>query len=259
MELRAAVASDVGCVREHNEDAAWLDEAHRFFAVADGMGGHAAGEVASALAVETVRERLETGYAALAAAAERGDAAGEKEVTAALAEAVRAAHRALRARAEAEPEKEGMGTTLDVLLVAGGRAFLAHAGDGRAYRLRAGGAERLTADHTLTQALVDRGELTPEEARVTSLRSVLMNALGATPELHVDTEALELRAGDRLLLCSDGLHDLVSEEAEIAERVGEREPEAAIAALVELARERGGHDNITALLVEVGAAAGERA
>lgn len=250
-KLVAAVKSDVGMVREHNEDNAFADPEGMFFIVADGMGGHAAGEIASAMAVEEVRKSLEAARDQVKGFAENPGEDGRHALVALLEESVRRAHQAVFERGGRETDKKGMGTTLDVLLVADGEAFVAHVGDSRTYLMRGGAAAQVTTDHTVAEVLVIEGRLTPEEARLSPLRTILVNAIGVSPDVGVELAHLKLRRGDKLLLCSDGLHDYFPVEQELAEILAEAGGEDGLGRLVELAKERGGHDNITGVLVEV--------
>lgn len=247
----ANVRTDVGMVREHNEDNAFADAEGMFFIVADGMGGHAAGEIASAMAVEEVRKSLEAAREQVKAFAQNPAEEGRHGLVALLEESVRRAHQAVFERGGRESDKKGMGTTLDVLLVAGGEAFVAHVGDSRTYLVRGGAAAQVTTDHTVAEVLVIEGKLTADEARLSPLRTILVNAIGVSPDVGVELAHLKLRRGDKLLLCSDGMHDYFPAEAEISETLGELAGGAALEKLVELAKERGGHDNITGVLVEV--------
>jgi serine/threonine protein phosphatase PrpC len=249
--LSAAMRTDVGVVREHNEDSAHVDPGYRFFIVADGMGGHAAGEVASAMAVQTVRETLEKASDEIAAFAVRPDEEGRKEIVTLLETAVRAAHRAVFERGSRETDKQGMGTTLEVVLVAGNEAFIAHVGDSRTYLVRETRAVQITTDHTVAEVLVLEGKLSVEEAQMSPLRTILVNAIGVAPDVGIEMAHVQLHEGDEILLCSDGLHDYFPAEQEIADRLGSRDPDEALAELVELAKERGGHDNITGIVVHV--------
>ncbi len=164
---------------------------------------------------------------------------------------MREAHRSVYERGIAEPDKQGMGTTLDVLLVAGQDAFIAHVGDSRTYLMRGESAAQITADHTVAEVLVVEGKLSAEEALVSPLRTILVNALGVAAEVGVEMAHLTLNEGDRLLLCSDGLHAYFPQEQELYDEIMSNEPEVALQALIDAAKERGGHDNITAVLVEV--------
>lgn len=243
--------TDVGVVREHNEDSAHVDSAYRFFVVADGMGGHAAGEVASAMAVQTVRETLEQAGQEIASFADQPDEEGRKELVTLLETAVRAAHRAVFERGSRETDKQGMGTTLEVVLVSGSEAFIAHVGDSRTYLLRESRAVQITTDHTVAEVLVLEGKLSVEEAQMSPLRTILVNAIGVAPDVGIEMAHVQLHEGDQLLLCSDGLHDYFPSEQELADRLGSHAPDDALLELIELAKERGGHDNITGIVVHV--------
>jgi serine/threonine protein phosphatase PrpC len=202
------------------------------FAVADGMGGHQGGEVASRLALETLK-----------GVAESPDAG--------LADVVREANRVVFRKAAQDPGLAGMGTTLTAVLAADGGVRLAHVGDSRAYLMRDGRMKQLTKDHTVVQRLVDEGRLTQIEAGMHPQRSILTNALGVDEEIRVDEDTLELRPGDRLLLCSDGLTGMIDDD-QIREVLGANEdPQAACDALVDAANEAGGQDNVTAVVIDV--------
>jgi serine/threonine protein phosphatase PrpC len=251
IRLRAALRTDVGVVRDHNEDSAHVDGDSQFFIVADGMGGHAAGEVASAMAVDTVRQTLEGARPQIVGFAATPDDDGRKNIVALLESAVRAAHQAVYQRGSREADKQGMGTTLDVVLVSGPEAFVAHVGDSRTYLIRDGRAAQITTDHTVAEVLVIEGKLSVEEAQVSPLRTILVNAIGVAADVGVELAHLQLRRGDQLLLCSDGLHDYFPAEQELADRLTNGDSETVLGELVELAKERGGHDNITGVVVEV--------
>ncbi len=251
VKVRSAMLTDVGIVREHNEDSAMVDADSRFFVVADGMGGHAAGEVASAMAVDEIRRALDASNDKLKGHAENPTEDGRQAVAQVLEEAVRDAHRAVFERGVAEPEKQGMGTTLDVVLLCGQEAFVAHVGDSRTYLLRNGTAAQITTDHTVAEVLVIEGKLSAEEALVSPLRTILVNALGVSAEVGVELAHLTLHKNDRLLMCSDGLHDYFPQDQELHDMVLADHPDEALKKLIEAAKERGGHDNITAVIVEV--------
>lgn len=234
LALHAEVRSDIGHVREGNEDAAFAGA--RLAVVADGMGGHAAGEVASAVAIACLAPlEQDTPGPDLAGAIER---------------AVQAANAHLRDMVRAESDLEGMGTTLTALLVDGSRVALAHVGDSRCYLRRSGELVQLTHDHTLVQRLVDAGELTADEANVHPQRSLLVKALDGGGGLELDLSVREIREGDRFLLCTDGLSGVVSEET-IAEVLQIPDPSAAADRLVDLALRGGGPDNITCIVADV--------
>ncbi|CAN5923586.1 hypothetical protein BH11MYX3_BH11MYX3_48060 [soil metagenome] len=222
-----------------------------FFIVADGMGGHAAGEVASAMAVDTVRQTLEGARTEIEAFKKAPSDAGRRGIVQLLQNAVLSAHQAVYQRGQAESDKAGMGTTLDVVLVAGPEAFVAHVGDSRTYLIRDGKPSQITTDHTVAEVLVIEGKLTIEEAQVSPLRTILVNAIGVSADVGVEMAHVTLRKGARLLLCSDGMHDYFPAEDEIAQRLSAEKPGEALAEMVELAKTRGGHDNITGVAVQV--------
>jgi serine/threonine protein phosphatase PrpC len=251
VRLDAVMVTDVGVVRDHNEDAAHIDGRRAFFIVADGMGGHAAGEVASAMAVETVRKSLETARPTIDAFAKHPSDPGRRDLVQLLQNSVLSAHQAVYQRGSRESDKQGMGTTLDVVLVAGPEAFVAHVGDSRAYLIRDGRCAQITTDHTVAEVLVIEGKLSIEEAQVSPLRTILVNAIGVSADVGVEMAHLQLRPGDRLLLCSDGLHDYFVTEQEIADKLSGSDPNGALSEMVEMAKDRGGHDNITGVLVNV--------
>jgi serine/threonine protein phosphatase PrpC len=248
--------TDVGMVREHNEDNAYADPDGMFYIVADGMGGHAAGEVASAMAVDEVKKALHLARDQVKGFADKPGEDGRAALVTLLEEAVRKAHQAVFERGGRETDKKGMGTTLDVLLIAGGEAFVAHVGDSRTYLIRGNAAAQVTTDHTVAEVLVIEGKLSADEARLSPLRTILVNAIGVSPDVGVELAHLKLRRGDLLLLCSDGLHDYFPSEQELADMLGPesgggQKGEKGLARLIELAKDRGGHDNITGVLVEV--------
>ncbi|HTR54879.1 MAG TPA: protein phosphatase 2C domain-containing protein [Kofleriaceae bacterium] len=249
--LEAWLVTDVGVVRDHNEDSACMEPVAGFFIVADGMGGHAAGEVASAMAVETVKKTLEGARGEIDTFKKGPDDAGRRQIVQLLQNAVLQAHQAVYQRGQNEQDKAGMGTTLDVVLVAGGEAFVAHVGDSRTYLVRDGKSSQITTDHTVAEVLVIEGKLTLEEAAVSPLRTILVNAIGVSADVGVEMAHVTLRRGDKLLLCSDGLHDYFPIEEEIAQRLTTDKPGDALKEMVELAKTRGGHDNITGVAVHV--------
>ncbi len=249
--LEAWLVTDIGMVREHNEDCAHMESGAGFFIVADGMGGHAAGEVASAMAVETVRKTLEEAEPEISAFKRAPTDSGRRALVQLLQQAVLQAHQAVFQRGQTEADKQGMGTTLDVVLVAGAEAFVAHVGDSRTYLIRDGRSSQITTDHTVAEVLVIEGKLTIEEAQVSPLRTILVNAIGVSADVGVEMAHVTLKTNDRLLLCSDGLHDYFPAEEEIAQRLSAEKPGDALAEMVELAKTRGGHDNITGVAVHV--------
>ncbi|MEX2324602.1 MAG: Stp1/IreP family PP2C-type Ser/Thr phosphatase [Nitriliruptoraceae bacterium] len=233
--LLAAGRSDVGRVRTSNEDA--LLVADSVFAVADGMGGHVAGEVAASTALEPLTELDGKVFA------------DSNQAIEALRNAVVAANETVSQMASEDPNYRGMGTTLTALLLEGQRVHLAHVGDSRAYLLRDGQFSQMTDDHTLVQHLIDEGQLTREQAANHPQRSVITRAIGVSPQVDVDSMTLELQPDDVLLLCSDGLTGVVDDET-IAMYLRERmSPEETIDRLIALANSGGGPDNITVILL----------
>lgn len=213
--------------------------------VADGMGGHAAGEVASALSVEAVEAfvvELLRRFSNLQASDEHG-------VISDLRQAVCQADARIVEEVALHPELAGMGTTLTMAFASGSRLFVIHAGDSRCYLLRGGAINQLTEDHTMVAEMVGRGEISPEQARHHPHRHVVTNVLGGGHAgVRVDVQRVSLEPGDVLLLCSDGLTDMLDDARISAVLAAEPEPEAACASLVAQANEAGGHDNITAVV-----------
>ena len=229
MKVSVGAATDIGQVREGNEDS--LLVVAPLYAVADGMGGHRGGEVASSLALETVQGMFERKEGSLA------DQVGE-------------ANRAVFDRSQNDRTVSGMGTTLTAALVEGSRVHLVHVGDSRAYLLRGGELAQLTEDHTLVHRMVMEGEISQEEAETHPHRSILTRALGVDQSVQVDESDVEAAAGDRLLLCTDGLTGMVP-EGQIREILLESaDPQEAVEKLVKVANRAGGIDNITAVILD---------
>jgi protein phosphatase len=241
--------TDLGRKRTSNEDAYFLDDTMGLYVVADGMGGHAAGEVASQESVETVYGMVKRQYPSLHALR---DPIVEDDVRAAcrvMESAIQGATYMVFSMAEMDRGKTGMGTTISAMLVLGDFAVTAQVGDSRIYRMNGGETEQLTEDHTLIAWQLKQGLITPQEARKSPHRNVITRAVGNRDYVQVDTGLVPLRKGDRFLLCSDGLHGYLH-QADIAP-IAELGGEAAVKRFIELANERGGKDNITAVLVEI--------
>ncbi|HQR46787.1 MAG TPA: Stp1/IreP family PP2C-type Ser/Thr phosphatase [Thermoanaerobaculia bacterium] len=251
MTLHAFGLTDVGRKRKHNEDAYLVDAERGLFVVADGMGGHAAGEVASRITVESMQEFIASSDDATDSSWPFGQgnraASGGNRLTAAVEKANEKVMRAVASR----PELKGMGTTVVAALVEAQRATLVHVGDSRAYLFRDGELRRLTDDHSWVQEQVNAGILSEDEAKSHPLKNVVTRALGGSPHVSVDLIEVPLRPGDRFLLCSDGLTGMVGDEEIHAFFEAEPSPEGAVRKLVELANERGGVDNVTAIVVDV--------
>jgi serine/threonine protein phosphatase PrpC len=241
--------TDVGRKRQSNEDAFFVDDQLGLYIVGDGMGGHAAGEIASQEAVETVYGMVKRGIGNLH---ELADPVVEEDVRAAsrlMESSIQAATYMVFSLAEMDRGKTGMGTTLSALLVLGAYAVTAQVGDSRIYRVRDGGVEQLTEDHTLIAWQLKQGLITPQEAKKSPHRNVITRAVGNRDYVQVDTGLVKLAPGDRFLLCSDGLHGYLrdSDIAPIVALGGD----VAVRKFIDLANERGGKDNITAVLVAI--------
>ena len=245
-EVVASMLSDVGCVRELNEDSgAYIQpddpevmaSKGLLILVADGMGGHSAGEVASRMAVEVItRVYYEDG--------------GEPQ--SALKKAFREANRAIHKTAEKDESKTGMGTTCTALVLQNGTAISAHVGDSRLYLVREGAIYLMTEDHSAVMEMVKAGLISIQQARHHPDKNVILRAMGSHADVEVTTwqEPFPVRAGDCFLLCSDGLYDLIEDE-EIRRVVESKEPRSACESLIALAKERGGHDNISVGIVSL--------
>ena len=242
MELVVAARSDVGMIRAGNEDSfhSKVDDTGGIFIVADGMGGHAAGEVASEMAVEILRDQL----SALRDLHDRN--AADKVMN-----ALRGANLAIYNRTVTETDKQGMGTTASVLIISGRRYLIGQVGDSRIYLLREGALRQLTKDHSYVQEQVDAGFLTPEQARYHPYSNVITRCVGASDDVEPDTFAGETRDGDIFLVASDGLTGMV-DDRRLQQLLSSRaEPQRIVDSLIAEANGRGGLDNITAILVQV--------
>lgn len=237
--MRWSQATHAGRVRPSNEDYVSVCPDLGFFAVADGMGGHQAGEVASQLALRTLEHFL------------RACLSGYTDIGVVLAEGVREANRLVYQVSASHPGCRGMGTTLSCVVIRDRRLYLAHVGDSRIYLLQKGSIAQLTEDHSAVQELVRNGSLTEEQARHHPYRHVLTRALGVEPLIEVDTARLTLQPQDMVLLCTDGLSGLL-DERELGRIVySSAGLDEAVSALVEQALARGGTDNISVVLVAV--------
>ena len=247
MKITSCAKSDVGRRRPKNEDRFLSNEAVDLYAVADGMGGYAGGEVASEMAVAV----LDASFAPIAALP--AGALSIARAAEALRSAVRLASRRIHERKAAEPNLAQMGTTAVAMLFLDDHAILANVGDSRAYRIRDGGIEQLTADHSLVAEQVRAGIITPEQARTHRMKNWILRSVGTEGDVEVDTFIVPLEPGDHLLLCSDGLTGML-EDHEIRDAVlGATTVESAVDRLVALANDRGGEDNVTVVLARVDA------
>jgi serine/threonine protein phosphatase PrpC len=236
--VHAAGATDVGQVRANNQDSYHVGDS--VFAVADGMGGHLAGEVASATALEPVMALDGRVYP-------DGETAVE-----ALDEAVVEANRLVSTKAASDSSYRGMGTTLTVALFEGMRVHIGHVGDSRAYLLRDGQLQQVTSDHTLVQHLIDEGQITPEEAATHPQRSIVTRAIGVSGDVEVDTHTIDIRDGDSILLCSDGLTGHVGDDDLMTVLERGDDEKATLETLIAKANAAGGSDNITGVLLRFG-------
>jgi serine/threonine protein phosphatase PrpC len=245
LALDFAAATDIGCKRSNNEDSYGYDADQHLYVVCDGMGGNAAGEVASGMAVRTLIES----FSALGQQADPGSAMAmiENRLMASIFEANRTVHEA----GTENPELHSMGTTLVCVCLDGNRALVGNVGDSRAYLLRNGGCQQITLDHSLLDEEIRNGNMTPEMAAASNLQSVITRAIGVAEQVEPDLFAATLQPNDFILLASDGLTRYVKPE-EIAEAASAGAELAAICnALIEHAKQRGGADNITCILLHV--------
>jgi PPM family protein phosphatase len=235
--------------REHNEDSWLINEDLGLYVVCDGMGGHAGGETASRLAVQTVEREL------LGARMRRDDPfasdakLADSPLAGALREAIEGACAAVYRTSRVNPELQGMGTTCIALLTRGDMAILGHVGDSRAYAVRGGEVAQLTEDHSLVNEQIRAGLLTPDEARHSRLKNIITRSVGFEEDVLVDLLGFETNPGDRYLLCSDGLSNLVDNDEIGAQLLRHDDPDRACRALIDLANERGGDDNVTVIVV----------
>jgi serine/threonine protein phosphatase PrpC/CRP-like cAMP-binding protein len=253
VEINFFAATDVGRQREHNEDNYLIDPALHLFVVADGMGGHAAGEVASQIAVHEVSRVARESTELIKRYEKEGKAEDRVAILAVLEHAIQAACATIFHRGQAEPEKRGMGTTTSCMLVAGDRGFIAHVGDSRVYMLRGGQVHQLTEDHSLINELVRRGKIKKDQIEGTpyaKYKNAVTRAVGAYESVEVDTIDFEILPGDEFLLCSDGLHAYLK-DGDLPEILAVDDLAEAPKTFVSLANAGGGHDNITAVCIRV--------
>jgi serine/threonine protein phosphatase PrpC len=247
MKPRVFGLTDIGRRRENNQDQLLVNDEIGVYAVADGMGGHAAGEVASQIAIEALED-------AMSEDSWRADGASSKDIFKRLEEAFKEGNRRICESVITRGEWRGMGTTIVALVASGDRALIGHVGDSRAYLLRDGRLVRLTNDHSWVSEQVRLGLLTDEEAHKHPMRNIITRALGNREDLEVDVTEERFLPGDIFLLCSDGLSSMLSDD-EIRRTLSEQapDPEKACRELVDQANERGGEDNITVVVLAGGA------
>jgi protein phosphatase len=245
--------TDVGRKRNVNEDAYFVDDSMGFFVVADAVGGHNKGEIASREAIDQLKMWV---YGAkhdldrLVERCEKGDSDAHWEIRRLLENGVQSACYMVFGMAELDPDKRGMSTTVSAMLIRGGFAFAAHVGDSRVYRIRRRGVLQITEDHTLINYKVKHGLMTKEEAEKATGKNVITRAVGHKDYVQVDTADIDVAAGDRFLMCTDGLHGYLKNDDELLELVADDPIEAGANAAVALANQRGGKDNITVIVVE---------
>lgn len=246
MEIECVTLTDVGSVRANNEDAVFFDAPSRLALLADGMGGYNAGEVASAMAIEHTVDELR------ARVRSAGDKASLRELKRAMQDAVGRANQAIFEAANTDPEYAGMGTTIVLALLQKNHALIGHVGDSRAYLWRNGQLQRLTRDHSLIQEYIDQGLLSESEAVLTGYRSLLTRALGVEDTLQLEITDLPVQTGDLILLCSDGLTDMLgdSDIATIFQQTPDTlQPKAE--RLIDEAKANGGQDNVSVALIKI--------
>ncbi|MDH7481500.1 MAG: Stp1/IreP family PP2C-type Ser/Thr phosphatase [Armatimonadota bacterium] len=245
VSTRLGAKTDLGLIRENNEDKFEFFEPEEpellaakglFYAVADGMGGHASGQIASELALKMIIRNYYTDFS--------------EDIEQSLEAAFKAANAYIYDVGQSIPERSGMGTTCTAAVIREGKLHIAHVGDSRAYMIRSGKIRQLTQDHSWVAEQVQRGAMTEEEAMMSPFRNVITRSLGVTPDVEVDFYQEELKKGDVILMCSDGLSGYVS-DAEILEIVSEASPALAALKLVDRANGHGGGDNITVLIVSI--------
>jgi serine/threonine protein phosphatase PrpC len=250
-KLRAVAATDTGRVREHNEDAVALDPDIGLFVLADGMGGYNAGEVASGIAVKTIMNLVREAYATQDLTGSDQDT-GLSRPGIILRDAIARANKIIHQTSKTQEKCEGMGTTVVAGLFHDDRIIVAHVGDSRMYRLRGDRFEQITLDHSLLQELVDRGFYTPEEAQRVTNKNYVTRALGVEPTVEVEIKEHPVHRGDCLVLCSDGLTDMVEDEdIHLTISTFGANLDTVAKQLVQLANDSGGRDNISVMLAEV--------
>ncbi len=252
MELKFFAATDVGRQRDQNEDNYLVDPKLHLFVVADGMGGHAAGEVASQISVHEVSRVVRENADVVERYQRDKDTESRQELLVMMEHSVQTACASIYHRGQTDTDKRGMGTTTSALLIAGDRGFIAHVGDSRIYLLRGGQVHQLTEDHSLINELVRRGKLKRDEidsSPYAKYKNAVTRAVGAYESVEVDTLDFEVLPGDHFLLCSDGLHHYLKDE--LPEILAADDVADAPKTLVALANAGGGHDNITAVVVRV--------
>lgn len=251
LHIQAGARTDLGRVRKNNEDSYSVDASLQLYVLSDGMGGEAHGEVASQLAVQTVLAHCRAGQNSRATPFFGESSPDVSERTNRLASAIHLANRKVFETAAANPEQQGMGATLVAAWIEGQKLSIAHVGDSRAYLLRAGSMEQLTADHSLVAEKVRVGILTPQEADASEMQSVLTRAVGTASSVQVDTDEQVLLFGDYVLLCSDGLTRMVTDPEIASTLLTSGSAQESAERLVDLANDNGGVDNVSVIVLHV--------
>lgn len=250
LRVQAWAQTDVGRQRKHNEDNYIVDMDLGLFGVADGMGGHAAGEVASETALKVLRKAIEERIEQLRRLVQENPEKNRQKILGLVDESVQCAAQEVFSLSRRKADSRGMGTTLSVLLVLGNKGVVAHVGDSRVFLLRQNQIFQLTEDHSLVNEQLRMGLITEEEAERSPYKNVITRAVGAADHVKTDTLFVDLLEGDRFMLCSDGLHGYF-QEGEVGPYMAHEKPDTIPQTLIDLANERGGKDNITALLIWV--------
>jgi serine/threonine protein phosphatase PrpC len=251
LHIEAGARTDLGRVRKNNEDCYSMDTSLQLYVLSDGMGGEAHGEVASTLAVQTIMTHCRQGENSRATPIFGESRPDVSERTNRLASAIHLANRKVFETASSNPEQQGMGATIVAAWIDAQRLSLAHVGDSRAYLLRGGSWDQLTADHSLVAEKVRVGILTPQEADASELQSVLTRAVGTNSSVEVDTDEQILLVGDYVLLCSDGLTRMVTDPEIASTLLTSASAQEAADRLVDLANENGGVDNVSVIVLHV--------
>jgi serine/threonine protein phosphatase PrpC len=252
LHIDVGARTDVGRIRRNNEDAYRVERALDLYVLSDGMGGEANGEVASAMAVEAVAEHCLEAERNRATPLLAEPRLGRSDRTNRLISAVVLANRKIFELASSDPLTRGMGATIVTAWITGSQMCVVHVGDSRAYLLRAGALQQITADHSLVAEQVRLGILTPQQAATSALQSVLLRALGTAADVAMDVDERELLAGDAVLLCSDGLTRMLDDDEIAAVLMMDEPAQKAADHLVDMANERGGEDNVSVIVARTG-------
>jgi protein phosphatase len=247
MKILAHGLSDKGLSRTHNEDSFFADKDLGLFVVADGMGGHAAGDIASNMAVEALSGYIRKSRTGVGPRIGPSDS-GRSDASNRLVSGIGLANQVVCHAAKTNPSWRGMGTTIVAALADGDRVSIAHAGDSRAYLVRSGTISQLTDDHSVVAEQVRKGLISREEAEASGIRNLITRALGSDEALEADVTEIHIIDGDRLLLCSDGLNTMVADKEILMIMASDNAPESACTRLVEAANKNGGKDNVTVVV-----------